>query len=130
MKRKQIKIEQKGDIIIIHKDDNFNHLISISYVFYERIMSVVNSEQAIHYKMSPRFAGLLNKIAIKNDIIHLSEDELSLFVDWIDTLCLIMLDLDNINYNHVEIKRYLTLSEKFIQKSKKILKKNNLSENE
>lgn len=121
MRKKHITINRDKDIITISKDENFEHLLGVSYVFYERIMSLIESEKGPVFQISPRFKKLIDKLSVKSDSVKLSEEELGLFVDWVDTLCLIMLDIDTIDYKNIEIKRYLTLSEKFIKKSKEIM---------
>lgn len=122
MKKRQITVEKDNNLIIILKDENFEHLLGVSYVFYERIMSLIQSDKGPVFQMSPRFVSLIKKLSVKSDKVYLSDDELALFVDWVDTLCLIMLDLDTIDYKNTEIKKYLTLSEKFIKRTKQIMK--------
>lgn len=121
MSKIEIKIERDQNLFIIKRDKNFDHLISLSIVFYERIMSFMKKSEGIVLHMNPKFASLINKITAESEKLYLSEEDIALFVDWVDCLCLIMLDIDSIDYSNKEIKKYLTLSERFIKKSKELM---------
>lgn len=121
MARSQVFMERENDLIHVKMDESFDHLIGVSYTFYEKIMTLIQNNQNFNLQMTPRFISLINKVSSKSSSIYLSMDELALLVDWVDTLCLIMLDLDTIDYKNKQIKKYLTISEKFIKKGKEIM---------
>lgn len=121
MSRTKIKIEKTNDLITIDKDKNYEFLLSMSIIFYQKIMTIMQSHEELLISLNPKFENLLIKINLKNEKIELNEDELKLLIDWIDCLCLIMLDLESIDLKNKEIQKYLKMSEKFIISSKKIL---------
>lgn len=122
MPRVEIKINRDKNLFIIKKDKNFELLLGISVVFYKRIMTLMQkSETNVIIQMNPKFTSLINKVTSDSERLFLSEEDITLFVDWVDCLCLIMLDLDSVDYKNKEIKRYLTLSERFIKRTKELM---------
>jgi hypothetical protein len=124
MPRTNIKIERSNDFIIIDKDKNYEFLLSMSIVFYQKLMFIMQDNEEVLISLNPKFENLLSKINLKNETIKINNEELQLLIDWIDCLCLIMLDLDSIDFKNKEIQKYLKMSEKFILSGKKILNKN------
>jgi hypothetical protein len=124
MPRSNIKIEKSDDFIIIEKDKNYEFLLSMSIIFYQKLMTIMQSNEEFLISMNPKFENLLSKINLKNETIKINSEELKLLIDWIDCLCLIMLDLDSIDLKNKDIQKYLKMSGKFILSSKKILNKN------
>jgi hypothetical protein len=124
MPRSNIKIEKSDDFIIIEKDKNYEFLLSMSIIFYQKLMTIMQSNEEFLISMNPKFENLLSKINLKNETIKINNEELQLLIDWIDCLCLIMLDLDSIDLKNKDIQKYLKMSGKFILSSKKILNKN------
>jgi hypothetical protein len=124
MPRSNIKIEKSDDFIIIEKDKNYEFLLSMSIIFYQKLMTIMQSNEEFLISMNPKFENLLSKINLKNEAIKINNEELKLLIDWIDCLCLIMLDLDSIDLKNKDIQKYLKMSGKFILSSKKILNKN------
>lgn len=121
MPKIEVKIQRDKNLYIIKKDPNFNHLMGLSLVFYQRIMSLMQGTDGMILQMNPKFMSLINKITIDSEKLYLSEEDITLFVDWVDCLCLIMLDLDSVDYKNRDIKKYLTLSERFIKRSKELM---------
>lgn len=121
MPKSKLKLEKKEDKIIIEKNKNYEIFFSMSVVFYNNLLEIIRKEEGIKLQISPKFEILLNKIRLENEQIELNLDELKLFTDWIDCLCLIMLDLDNLDLKNKDIKKYLQLSESLIQLSKTII---------
>lgn len=121
MAKAKIKIEKNEDNFIIIRDKNYEFLLSISVVFYQRIIKMMQESQGINLVMNKKFESLLGKIIISDDQIILNEEELKLYSDWLDCLCLIMLDLESIDFKSKDIKKYLSLSENFIKQSKNFL---------
>jgi len=124
MPRINIKIEKSDDCIIIDKDKNYEFLLSMSIVFYQKLMQIMQDNEEVLISLNPKFESLLSKINLKNEVIKINNEELKLLIDWIDCLCLIMLDLDSIDFKNKEIQKYLKVSEKFISSGKKILNNN------
>ena len=121
MPKAEVKISRDKNLFIIKRDSNFTHLIDISLVFYKRLMTLIQDTDGVILQMNPKFLDLIGKITIDEEKIYLSEEDVTLFVDWVDCLCLIMLDLDSVDYKSKEVKKYLTLSERFIKRSKELM---------
>jgi hypothetical protein len=121
MSKAEVKINRDKNLFIIKRDTNFNHLLDISLVFYRRLMTLIQDADGVILQMNPKFLDLIGKVTVDAEKIYLSEEDVALFVDWVDCLCLIMLDLDSVDYKSKEVKKYLTLSERFIKRSKELM---------
>lgn len=121
MAKKEISIERDKNLFIVKRDNNLEHLINISLVFYQNILSFMEKAEGSVLELSPKFAALIEKITNDSKEIYLSEEDFALFADWVDCLCLIMLEMDTIDYNDKQIKKYLSISESFIKKSKELI---------
>ena len=124
MAKAQIKIEKNNDFFLISNDKNYELMLSMSVIFYNRIVELMKNTDGIVLYMNPKFKNLIKNISSKSDFISLSDVELKLLIDWVDCLCLIMLDIDSIDYKDKDIKKYLSLSEKFIKNGKELLTSN------
>jgi hypothetical protein len=121
MPKTEIKIQRDKNLFIIRRDDNFIHLLDMSLVFYKRLMTLMQDTEGVAMQMNTKFLNLISKVTIDSEKVYLSEDDVTLFADWVDCLCLIMLDLDSVDYKNKEIKKYMTLSERFIKRSKELM---------
>lgn len=120
MAKSQIKISAKDDSIVIENDNNFESFLSMSLIFYHKIIDIMQKTQGLLLAMNPNFQNLIIKLSTNEKEIKLSKEDLKIMTDWIDCLCLIMLDLDSIDFKNKQIKKYLSFSEQFIKKSKKL----------
>lgn len=121
MPKSKIKISSQNDSIIIENDETFESFLSMSLVFYHKIIDIMQRTQGLLLAMNPNFQNLIIKLSTKDEQIVLSKENLKIMTDWIDCLCLIMLDLDSIDFKNKQIKKYLSLSEQFIKKSKTLI---------
>lgn len=121
MAKSQIKIEKDGDIFIIAKDKNYELFFSMSVVFYQKVIEIMKQDSGLNISINPKFESVLLKMSLNNESIKINQDDLKLLLDWVDCLCLIMLDIESIDYKNKDIKKYLRLSESLISNSKKII---------
>lgn len=121
MAKSQIKIEKDGDVFIISKDKNYELFFSMSVVFYQKVIEIMKQDSGLNISINPKFESVLLKMSLNNESIKINEDDLKLLLDWVDCLCLIMLDIESIDYKNKDIKKYLRLSESLISNSKKLI---------
>jgi len=121
MARSKIIIEKDNQEFVIKNDKNYELFFSMSIVFYQRIIEFMKKDTGMIISINPKFETLLLKISFHNEEIKLNEEDLKLLIDWVDCLCLIMLDIESIDYKNKDIKKYLRLSESLIANSKKLL---------
>lgn len=122
MPRSKITIEKINDHFLIKKDKNYQSFFSMSVIFYHRVIEVIKQDSGMNVAMNPKFEILLTKLSFDNEKIIIDLDQLKLMVDWVDCLCLIMLEIENLDFKNKEIKKYLRLSESFIFIANKFLK--------
>jgi hypothetical protein len=121
MAKIKTKIEKIDDSYIIDKDENYEFFFSMSIIFYQKLISIMQNSEGVVLSMNPKFENLLTKLNLKNEIIKINKDDLSIMIEWVDCLCLIMLDIDSIDLKNKEIKKYLRISESIITTGKKLL---------
>jgi hypothetical protein len=121
MAKIKTKIEKIDDFYIIDKDENYEFFFSMSILFYQKLITIMQNSEGVVLSMNPKFESLLKKINLKNEIIKINKDDLNIMIEWIDCLCLIMLDIDSIDLKNKEIKKYLRISESIITTGKKLI---------
>lgn len=126
MAKIKTKIEKIDDFYIIDKDKNYEFFFSMSIIFYQKLISIMQNSEGVVLSMNPKFENLLTKLNLKNEIIKINKDDLSIMIEWVDCLCLIMLDIDSIDLKNKEIKKYLRISESIITTGKKLLNTENI----
>lgn len=122
MPKQIIKIIKKDDKFVIDKNKNYEYFFSMSIIFYHKIIEVMKKDSGMNIEINPKFENLLTKLTINNETIIINEAEIKFLTDWVDCLCLIMLELDSIDFKNKDIKKFLRLSESLINNSKKLLK--------
>lgn len=121
MAKAKIKLEKQDNLFVIDKNKNYELFFSMSIVFYQKVIQAMEENGGISLYLNPKFEILLNKLSLNNNEIKLEENDLKLLVDWADCLCLIMLEIDSINFKDKDIQKFLGLSETLIKQSKELL---------
>jgi len=121
MAKAKIKLEKKDNLFVIDKNKNYESFFSMSIVFYQKLIQLMEEHEGVNIHLNPKFEMLLNKLSLNNEEIKLEQNDLKLLVDWTDCLCVIMLELDSIDFKDKEIQKYLRLSETLIQQGKEFL---------
>lgn len=121
MAKAKIKIEQQDNFFIIDKNKNYELFFSMSIVFYQKIIQLMQENEGVNIYLNPKFEVLLNKLSLNNQEIKLDKNDLKLLIDWADCLCIIMLEIDSIDFKDKEIQKYLRLSETLIKQGKELL---------
>lgn len=121
MAKAKIKIEQQDNFFIIDKNKNYELFFSMSIVFYQKIIQLMQENEGVNIYLNPKFEVLLNKLSLSNKEIKLEKNDLKLLIDWADCLCIIMLEIDSIDFKDKEIQKYLRLSETLIKQGKELL---------
>jgi hypothetical protein len=121
MAKAKIKLEKKDNLFVIDKNKNYESFFSMSIVFYQKLIQLMEENEGVNIHLNPKFEILLNKLSLNNEEIKLEQNDLKLLVDWTDCLCVIMLELDSIDFKDKEIQKYLRLSETLIQQGKEFL---------
>jgi hypothetical protein len=121
MAKAKIKLEKKDNLFVIDKNKNYESFFSMSIVFYQKLIQLMEEYEGVNIHLNPKFEMLLNKLSLNNEEIKLEQNDLKLLVDWTDCLCVIMLELDSIDFKDKEIQKYLRLSETLIQQGKEFL---------
>jgi hypothetical protein len=121
MAKAKIKLEKQDNLFVIDKNKNYELFFSMSIVFYQKVIQAMEENGGISLYLNPKFEILLNKLSLNNNEIKLEENDLKLLVDWADCLCLIMLEIDSINFKDKDIQKFLGLSETLIKQGKELL---------
>lgn len=121
MAKAKIKIEKKDQNFVITKNKNYELFLSMSIIFYQKLITLMQENEGVNIYLNPKFEILLNKISLNNSEIILENDDLKLLIDWADCLCIIMLEIDSIDFKDKDIQKYLGLSESLIKQGKNLL---------
>lgn len=128
---KRIIIKKENDLYVIDNNEYFSNFLNISFDIYRKTINAISQSEGIYIHISPKFQTILLKIEkhFKEETIKFERWELESILDWIDCMCVIILNapkelepfLEN-DESDESLNVFLQLSEEFMQKSKKILK--------
>ena len=116
------KLEKLSDNnYVINKNKNFFILIEKAYVIYNEIISDLKKHSKQPYKEKKTFINLINNLKQKNKTSIVSKSDLQLLVNWIDIICVLLLEKESVNLKDTELNSFFKLSEKFIKQANMIL---------
>lgn len=119
---KKLKTKEKTEEFIIIKDENFMFFIQGSYGFYKEAIRQMRIQLGIASEIKESMVLLLYRLVMDGEKEIISKDELIQFVDWIEGLCIIMIEAEKINFKDPSVIRYLKIAEEFTNQTKKLLK--------
>ena len=116
------KLEKLSDNnYVINKNKNFFILIEKAYVIKNEIISNLKKHRKQQYKKKKTFINLINNLKQKNKTSIVSKSDLQLLVNWIDIICVLLLEKESVNLKDTELNSFFKLSEKFIKQANMIL---------
>lgn len=116
------KLEKlSDDNYIINKNKNFFLLIEKAHAIYNEIISDLKKHSKQPYKEKKTFINLINNLKEKNKTSIVSKNDLQLLVNWIDIICILLLEKESVNLKDVELNTFFKLSEQFIKQANMIL---------
>lgn len=118
---KKLKNKESDEFIIV-KDDNFMFFIQGSFGFYKETIRQLQLQLGIISEIKQSLVALLYRLLKDGDADILTKEELLQFIDWVEALCIIMIESEKINFQDQSVSKYLKIAEEFTNKTKKLLK--------
>ena len=104
---------------LIHLDENFKHLLSMSYGFHLKVLESASKKDKKEYKDSDSFIDIIGKLCLKESFSILTNSEIKMFSNWLESITQMMLEVDRINLKDIDIKKFFKLSQSFFKEFKK-----------
>lgn len=113
----KLKIEKiDNDNFIINKNKNFNYLLKSSNALHQKILDDKKNEyQSKFGKESPEFVDLIIELMNDDPIALVNAVHLIEMRRWIDVLCVITLQKDQVNFKDKNIIKFFKIAEIFNQ---------------
>lgn len=114
------KKEKKGTFCIF-KDENFAHLMAMSFTFHSKYMEIVSEQKGQTMQESPKFLKLMQDLSVANEKISIRQSELKLLNEWVKCITEIIIELPTANLKDKNLKKFFRLSQDFVKKTNEVL---------
>jgi len=64
MAKSKIKLEKKDNLFVIDKNKNYESFFSMSIVFYQKLIQLMEENEGVNIHLNPKFEMLLNKLSL------------------------------------------------------------------
>jgi len=120
-KQLQVTIEKNEDgTFVLSKNKNLHFLSNSCHSFYNVIMDVF-AKQKPNLELDFAHLQLIERFHKKDKSIILTEEELRWLTDWINTMCIMIIEMNTVEFGNVYVKRFFKMATNFIQKTKEII---------
>ena len=109
------------DNYIINKDKNFKTIFEYTYLIYNHFIKDFEKFSKKKYEEKEKFTKLINNIKSENKVSILTEEEIKLLSEWIDTICNISLEKENVDLKNKEINDFFKKASIFNKKIKQLI---------
>jgi len=115
-----IKKEKRGNFTIT-KDENFAHLIAMSFAFHSQYMEAVSKEKNQILQESPKFLKLMENLSTAQDTVSISNKDLKLLNEWVKCITEIIIELPSVDLKDENFQKFFRLSQSFVAKVGKVI---------
>jgi hypothetical protein len=111
----------KNGTSTIAKNENFAHLMAVSFTFHSKYMESISMERGQILQEGPRFLALMEKLSLGGDKISISVSEIKILNEWIKCITEIIIALPATDLKDKNMQMFFRLSQDFVTKTNKII---------
>lgn len=104
----------------IYKNTNFNFLICSCNSLYDEIIESMKKHYKT-YEVKKETSKLIERLKSKSKFEELTKKELIWLTNWIDIICVILIEMDTINFKDKDVIKFFKSAQNFIDKTKKYI---------
>lgn len=106
------------DTFRINRDKNFKHLLACAYALHLTYLKVMSEQEETQVADSPEFTTLIDHLSIDVETVDIDRASLQRLVMWIDVICQILIEEQELNLQDEKIRKLFVLSQDLIKQSK------------
>lgn|ERR1035437_9706668 len=105
----------------IKRDENFAHLMAMSFSFHSKYMESVSMEKGHILQESPKFLKLMERLSSSGDKIKLSLSDTKILNEWIKCITEIVIELPKIDLKDENMQKFFRISQDFVSKTSAVI---------
>lgn len=114
------KKEKKGTFYI-KRDENFAHLMAMSFSFHSKYMEMMSMEKGQAVQESPKFLNLMESLSMPKEKISLSLNDIRLLNEWVKCITEIIIELPSADLKDENMQKFFRLSQDFVAKTSDVI---------
>ncbi len=113
--------KSKNGTFTILKNENFAHLMAVSFTFHSKYMESISMEKGKILQEGPRFLALMEKLSLGDEKIDVSTGEIKILNEWVKCITEIIIALPATDLKDKNMQMFFRLSQDFVTKTNKVL---------
>lgn len=119
MAKAQITFKKlKDGSISLNRTKNYEHMLAMCYAFHRKYMEVMAKHEEVEVTENEDFTEMIERLAAKEKTVTVSEDDIRKLRSWIDSICQLLIEEKELDFNHKNIAKFFALAQDFLQKTK------------
>jgi len=111
-----LKKEKRGGFTI-ERDENFAHLMAMSFAFHSKYMESISMEKGQILQESPKFLKLMERLSSADKKVKLSLSDLKILNEWVRCITEIIIESPKIDLKDDNIIKFFRISQDFVSKT-------------
>lgn len=113
--------KNKNGTFTILKNENFAHLMAVSFTFHSKYMESISAENGHILQEGPKFLALMERLSLAIDKVDISLSEVKILNDWIGCIAEIIIALPGTDLKDKNMQVFFRLAQDFVKKTNKTI---------
>lgn len=109
----------KNGTFKIAKNENFAHLMAVSFTFHSKYMESISLEKGQILQEGPKFLALMERLSIAGDSVDISLSEAKILNEWVSCIAEIIIGLPATDLKDKNMQVFFRLAQDFVKKINK-----------
>lgn len=114
------KKEKKGTFYIV-RDENFAHLMAMSFSFHSKYMEAVSKEKGQVVQESQKFLNLMERLSVTENKINISLSDIRLLNEWVKCITEVIIESSSVDLKEKNMLKFFRLSQDFVSKTSDVI---------
>jgi hypothetical protein len=110
----------KSGTFKILKNENFAHLMAVSFAFHSKYMEVISIEKGQIMQEGTKFLSLMERLSLADEKIEISLSEVKILNEWIKCITEIIIAIPSTDLKDKNMQVFFRLAQDFVTKTNKI----------
>lgn len=114
------KKDKNGTFAIV-KNENFAHLMAVSFAFHSKYMESISMEKGQMLQEGPKFLALMERLSTADEKVNVSLSEVRILNEWVKCITEIIIAIPSTDLKDKNMKTFFRLAQDFVTKTNKVI---------
>ena len=105
----------------IAKNENFAHLMAISFAFHSKYMEALSIEKGQILQEGSKFLSLMERLSLESERVEVSLSEVKILNEWVKCITEIIIAIPSTDLKDKNMQMFFRLAQDFVFKTNKII---------